>query len=428
METDTLSDSQRKQGMRLVYLGQGMGAMLYHLLSSSALGVLFIKQLGGSDFQAMFLTSLFLVTRVMMLPTSLLVPPRHGKRFLLGGWFGGGIAISLGLAATLLDLDPSTRVAVFLIFTTLGMISLNSGNTFWFPLLHDLVPANERGRFFGKMRTCWSCTTLVAIVLSGLFLGDQPELWRFQAVLAIVLVFFFVRTIVIRKVPSTPAPGDDDYADWKHYVKDILSRREVLIFCAYFSSLIFVSGFLGAPLVLYMERMGFPVGGNILVYGCTTLGNILALLVAGMLSDRFGTKRTFFLAHIVLCAVSFCVVGIGYLPLAQAGKLMPIATTLCGAMLAMAGVACTVQLFHLAPDRGRAFFMSLANILFYTGAAFSPLIVGAVDRRLGVGWHTQVMGLQMDFFQLIFTLAGLAMALLMIGLYFVEDVQASSSE
>jgi len=265
------------------------------------------------------------------------------------------------------------------------------------------------------------------IVLSGLFLGDAPALWRFQAVLAVVLILFFARILVIRRVPEAPAAADNDYADWKQHVKDILSRREVVIFCAYFSSLIFVSGFLGAPLVLYMARMGFPVGDNVLVYGCTTLGNILALLIAGMLADHIGTKRTFFFAHIVLCAVSFCVVGIGYLPYAQAGKLMPIATTLCGAMLAMAGVACTVQLFHLAPDRGRAFFMSLATVLFYSGAGVAPFVAGAIDRQLGAGWHVQVLGLQMDFFQLLFSIAGLAMALLMIGLHFVKDVRASST-
>tara|TARA_B100000809_G_scaffold266018_1_gene326906 strand:- start:1770 stop:3014 length:1245 start_codon:yes stop_codon:yes gene_type:complete len=414
--------------MRMAYVGQGVGAILIQLLTASAFGVLFIKRLGGSDFQAMFMASVLMMTRFMMLPVSLLVPPKRGKQTLLDCWFGCGVAMSLGLAMTFLTLDPGTRVLVFLICASIGILSLNCGTTFWFPLLHDLVPAGMRGRFFGKMRTSWSCTSFVAIVLSGLFLGDQPELWRFQIVFALGLVLFFTRHFFITQIPEAPAPGDDDYADWKRYVKDILSRREVLVFCIYFSSLIFVSGFLGAPLVLYMERMGFPTGQNVLVYGGTTLGYILALLIAGMLSDHFGTKRTFVLAHIVLCLVSFGVAGIGYLPHAQAGRLMPIATTLCGAMLATAGVACSVQLFHLAPDRGRAFFMSLASILFYSGAGFSPLIAGALDRHLGPHWHTQVLGAQMDLFQVIFILAGVAMALLMIGLYFVEDVRPSPKD
>jgi MFS family permease len=412
--------------MRMVYLGQGMGAILSQLLTASAFGVLLIKHLGGSDFQAMILASLLLTTRFMQLPMSLLVPPRHGKRTLLACWLGCGLAISLGLGVTFLNLDPSTRVLVFLICVSAGMLSLNCGNTFWFPLLHDLVPQGIRGRFFGKMRTSWSCTSFAAIVLSGLFLGNRPELWRFQTVLAFGLVLFFARNIVVKQVPEAPAPGDADYANWKLYVRDILSRREVLVFCAYFSALIFVSGFLGAPLVLYVERMGFSAGENMLVYGGMLLGNVLALVVAGILADRFGTKRTFALAHVALCAISFCVVGIGFLPFTLAGKLMPIATTMCGAMLAMAGVACTVQLFHLAPDRGRAFFMSLASMLFYGGAGFSPLIAGALDRRLGPDWHVQVMGLQMDLFQVIFSIAGVSMALLMIGLTFVDDVRPMS--
>ena len=409
--------------MRLVYLGQSVGAPLAQLLSYSAFGVLLIKHMGGTDFQAMFLSSLFLATRVLQLPVSLLVPPRHGKSFLLKAWLGCAVALAVGLGVTFLELSPAVKVWLFLLCAALGMTALACGTTFWFPLLHDVVPGRMRGRFFGRMRTIWSVTSFLAVIASGLFLGDTPRLWKFQMVIAVGLVFFLLRNVIIARVPEAEPPGTADYADWKQYIRDILSRRDVLVFCAYFSSLTFLAGFLGPPLVLYLERMGFPAGENVLVYGCTMLGQILALLIAGILCDRIGTKRVFGMAHVVLCMASFCVAAIGYTPHAIAGRLMPVATTLCGAMLAMAYVGSTVQLFHLAPDRGRAFFMSLGGILLMSGRALSPLVAGAVDDALGTGWRWSLFGLEMNFFQVLFSVTGAGMAALMAALYFVKDVR-----
>jgi len=420
---ETLSEEEQRRGMRLIYLGQGVGAPLAQLLSYSAFGVLLIKHMGGTDFQSMLLTSLFLVTRVLQLPVSLLVSPRHGKQFMLKAWLGCAIALAAGLGITLLELSPATRVWLFLLCAALGMTFLACGTTFWFPLLHDVVPGRIRGRFFGRMRTVWSITSFLAVIASGLLLGDTPRLWKFRVVLAVGLVFFVLRNAIIARVPEAEQPGEADYTDWKQYIRDILSRREVVVFCAYFSSLTFLAGFLGPPLVLYLERMGFPAGENVIVYGCTMFGQILALLIAGILCDHIGTKRVFGMAHVVLCIASFCVVVIGYTPHAIAGRLMPVATTLCGAMLAMAYVGSTVQLFHLAPDRGRAFFMSLGSILLMGGRALSPLVAGAIDDALGTGWEWTVLGLRMNFFQVLFSVAGVGMAALMAALYFVEDVR-----
>ena len=89
--------------------------------------------------------------------------------------------------------------------------------------------------------------------------------------------------------------------------------------------LVFAAGFLNTPLVLYMEHMGFQVRDNILIFSFITLGRVLSLLIAGQLTDQIGTKKVFFLAHVVLCIVSFSVVYVGFLPVNHIKYLMPIA-------------------------------------------------------------------------------------------------------
>ena len=422
--TTTLTAEQQRTGMRLVYLGQSVGPILPLLLMKTAFGVLLIKHLGGSDFQAMLIGSLLLLPRILQVPTSLLVPPAAGKRFMLRCWSMNGLAIAGVLGITFLPVDSRTKVVLILLLIAVGAVVHLTGSTFWFPLLHDVVPNNERGRFFGKMRAIWSSTTFAAVMIIGVFLGKSPPLWKFQVVLAVALVLYLLRNIFIARLPEGRTPAaDTDYADWKRYVTQILSRREVVIFCGYYSLLACCAGFLGRPLVLYMMHMGFVVRENVIIFGFSLLGQVLSLLLAGALTDRVGTKRVFATAHIVLCAVCFSVVGIGWLPKDQAGYLMPIAMIISGGMLAMAGVACTTQLFYLAPDRGRAFFMSLAMILMTAGSALSPIFAGFVSQSVADTWGVSFVGGRLDIFQVMLSVAGLSMLALIALLFFVEDVR-----
>ncbi len=164
-----------------------------------------------------------------------------------------------------------------------------------------------------------------------------------------------------------------------------------------------------------------------IVFGFSTLGKVFSLLLAGILTDRLGTKRVFFTAHIVLCAVCFLVVKIGWLPADQAKCLMPLAMIISSGMAAMAGVACTTQIFHLASDRGRAFFMSLATILTMAGSALSPMLAGYIRQSVPDVWATSFVGLRLDIFQVMLGAAGLALLVLIILLAFIEDIRPMQS-
>ena len=177
------------------------------------------------------------------------------------------------------------------------------------------------------------------------------------------------------------------------------------------------------PMVLYMKQMGFTDGENTYVFNATMLGRVLAFLVAGMLVDRLGTKRVFLSSHLAMCAVSFAVVAIGLLPAERAKFLMPAALVVSGATVAVASVACAAQIFHLVPQRGRAFFMSLAMILTIAGPGASPLMMGAVLGWVGPEWALPVGAVRLGIFQVVIGLAGLALIGIIALLHFVDDVR-----
>ncbi len=416
--------------MRSAYIAQSVGMILPRTVFLSAFGALFIKCLGGSDTQAMLLSGLYGLLRLVQIPTSLIVHPARGKRMMLRAW--AICAILVSAAFVLPVFLPTGPAGAWVVLAVLVVAAgfLASGSTFWFPLLHDVVPPLRRGRFFGRLRAIWTATLFAAAILTGVFLGDSPALWRFQTVAAVCVVLFFGRNLFVAKIPVCEAAvaNDDTYNQWRLHVSNILRRREVVIFCVYFAMLGFFGGFLAQPIVLYMQFMGFSTGDNVMIFAFATLGMVPALAISGHLVDRIGTKRVFLAAHLIMCCLCFAVAGIGEGPRSAAAVLMSVALVLFGATLAAARLACTAQLFHLAPDQGKAFFLSMGGILILLGPSMAALLAGLVLDQIPPEWSVQILSVRLNIFQLMLTLAGVCLLALIAVLHFVKDVRPASEK
>jgi len=411
--------------MRLAYAGQAVGAAMPQLFIQSAFGALLIKQFGGTDFQAMLLPAAFMLTRALQVPISLRIDPAGGKRFMLWCWAAAGAVMVVATLTLPALLRRGTVLAWGMVVAgTLTAALMWAGSTFWFPLLHDVIPPRRRGRFFGKLRAIWSTSVLLAVVAIALFLGEHPRTWQFQVAVVALTGLYCLRNFFIARVPvpRRVASGGSDYRDWRRYVKRILRRRETLVFFGYFTARAFCAGFLAQPLVLYMKSMGFPAAQNMLTFGGRTVGSILMLLLAGALVDRVGTRPVFLITHLLMCMLGAAVVGIGALGLAWARVLLPAAMIAAGATYAMAGVACTAQLFHLAPDRGRAFFLSLSMVLIYIGGAMAPLTAGWILNAVPPGWTLAIAGTGFDVYQVMIASAAIAMLAVMALLPAIDNV------
>jgi len=172
-----------------------------------------------------------------------------------------------------------------------------------------------------------------------------------------------------------------------------------------------------------MAHRGFAVSQNIYVFSFYSVGMIVSFLVAGLLVDHLGTKRTFLMAHLVLFAVSMAVVGIGLLPDASAKPLLAVALMVSGGMFAVSSVACTAQLFHLVPPRGRAFYMSLSFVVAGSGLGLSPLLAGGVLDLVPIDRNFTFAAIHLDIFQIMIALAGVGLLAFIALLAGVEDVR-----
>jgi len=424
-----LTDAQRRKGMRLACAAQSLGMILQQMLFLGALGPLFIKRLGGSDFQAMICPTLFGVLALLQIPTSVLVSPAQGKRAML--WCWGAMGFFTLLAVALAALLGPGQPAVWAVIAALGvgLVFHSCGGTFWFPLLHQVVPPERRGRFFGKMRALWGTTVFLAVLAAGTFLGKDPPLWRFYVVISLAVAAFLGRNFFVARIPLAHAAlaADRDYGNWKRHLRALLSRGEVVIFCLYYTLLGFWGGFLALPVVLYMNHKGWAVRDNVIIYSFASLGMVIALAGSGHLVDRLGTKRVFLGTHVLLCVVCFGMVGIGAMPTGPARLLMPTALVLLGAARAVAALACTAQLFHLAPEQGRVFFMSLGRILLFAGPALAPPLAGKLAQMASPAWRWQTPLGPLDVFQVMFAAAGVGLVALLGMLRLVRDVRAEEA-
>ncbi len=419
-----LTADQQHRGMRSIYGAASMIALHITFVSGSAVMVLFIKALGGSDFQAMLPAALIFLLRLVQLPVSMKVPPRMGKRFITNCWTVSIIILLIAYLLPFVTGPGQSTIITFLILFSVAVAIRACGGVFWFPLLHDLVPVNIRGRFFGKMRSLWNTVAVLAVLASGAFLGKNPDIWQFQVIFIVSIFLFAGAIIIIRKIPTgSSLSGELDFDDWRLYIKDLLRQRALLIFLAYYGVLGFFMGVLGQPLVLYMKHRGFAASNNIFIFCFTNFGTIASLFVAGLFVDKIGTKRVFLATHLVLCLICFFVVLTGAMSKEATMFLLPVAMLFSGAMIAASGVACTAQMFHLIPNRGRAFFMSFAWVVIFLGRAISPMCVGGILNWTGEDWTCSLLNYQLGIFQVILGVTGVMM-LAAVGLvFFIQEVK-----
>jgi len=419
----SLSAAAQRRGMRYGYVAQSLGMLLPHVLFGEGVAVLFLKHLGAGEFQTMLTVSLYGFGRLLQLPVSLLVHPARGKGVMLACWTA--FAAAMGAATVVAGLVPPGSAWLWAVVgaIALGLLVQGAGNTFWWPLLHDVVPADQRGRFFAKLRALWGATAFLAILLAGAFLGQEPATWRYQVVVAALIALFLARNVFVLRIPVDPATTGADHAfhDWRGHVRQMLRRRKVVAFIAYVLVLSMCAGSLKQPMVRYLMHLGFPARDNLFLTGCSVLGMVCFLLAAGRLTDRLGTKRIFTIAHLAVLGVCLAVPAVGALGRATAGLLLIGLLFVAGGMHGVVGLAATAELFHLAPGRGRAFFMSFGAILVLLGPSLSLLLIGGVLEAVPPTWRLVVGPLRLDVFQLLFLGAAAVLVLLLPMLRRVSD-------
>lgn len=370
-----LTDQKRKKAYRAIILTQCFGMLTYFLFSNGFYLNYFTK-LGFSSAAFALLVSLpWLLGGFLLLPFAFL-SDRLGKlKLALIGQVGMMISVLVMMMAGWGGEQLALPLAVTALLIYCFGISVQSSN--WFALLNPIIPADFRGRFFGRLRvTFLTVNVLFTLLISGVLKLTQ-SMTAFQLLLGIVLIAHILRYRTYARIPEleSEAAETGEKHSFRFAVKQVFAIPGYLAFNGYvFLITLFTAG---VPIVFnLMQKDVFSFSESaIMAVGNFFLGGtILGCWLGGRAVDRFGTRAVLLVSHVAYAAVIIGMLSRHWFP----WPLM-IHVMLCAALFSMvsgvAGVAITSEALALIPERNKSLSTAVHMVLINWGAALAGLFI-----------------------------------------------------
>jgi len=180
----------------------------------------------------------------------------------------------------------------------------------WNSLIGDLVPDNERGRFFGLRTQQTSIITFVSLILAGVVIGffERQDL----AVMGFIIIFgasFLARLLSAYFLSQHENPKFAISPEEKFTFFDFIRRSpwsNFAQFVFFIAAMNFAVAFASPYFTLYMLKdVGFSYWEFTLVSATVIISQFITLRNWGAIADKYGYKKI----------ISVCTTGIAILPL-----------------------------------------------------------------------------------------------------------------
>lgn len=296
------------------------------------------------------------------------------------------------------------------------------GGPAWLSWMAALVPRRLRGRYFSVRNSAANLTGLIAIPLSGLFVGWYPrgELEGFELMLGLAIVAGVVSLLFQWRMtdvaplaaPRSPQSIKTEVAAEPNdsFWSVLLADRNFLCFLLYFSGLMFSLN-LSAPFFnLYLlQDLAIDVGW-VTVYASLASGaNLLLLLPFGRLSDRLGNKLPLLLMGIIMALLPMLWLfsGTGAFSL---WLWLPLLHMLNGGASAALDLCNNNLQLELATGQHQAKFFGLIAAIAGVSGALGTLIGGSLTQWADIGGLTGL-----------FLLSGVVRFLALLPLFWIQE-------
>lgn len=370
-----LSPAEQRRG-RLCAIASHPFSMLYRMATVGTLATQALVTLGASATAVGAHAGLVSFATLIQLPSLRLLSRIEKRRLLLWTQVAGLVTgLPLVAFAWLAELDPGVAVPLALLSLALTTLALTSGSTAFWPLLHGFVPRSATARFFATLRSLWHLTLIGFFLASAWWLKEHPA--RFGALFAVAWVGGLVRALLLLAFPERP----EDHVERP---RDTFARlRTSPRLRRYLRGVTFDQiGYRALPpfAVLLLRREAGLSEAEVL--GLTLslyTGGLLALLPAGWLSDRFGSRPVLRASCWLRATV---ITGLAAAVLTCEGTTL--LAVFCALFLGWAfltsafGVAEVKVLFELAGDGS-------PSGVIVTTIVIRSVVAGAVALAIGVG-------------------------------------------
>lgn len=354
--------------------------------------MLYLVALGASSAQVGLLAALSgLGAAMALLPGALLVERiGHRKEIVLAG--GGSVGrIAILLAACLpffLRGEPAVILAIALIVLrdTFGNLSLPA----WTSLAADIVPTEQRGRYFSSRTIVMTLTGMFTMFFAGWIINQSGNLAGYQWAFLFAFCFGAGSFLCYSRIqdPSPAPPPRVAQAGSTPILGSVLSHPAFLALCLHSAvwnfSLNVAGPFFNIYLVHNLQANAIQVG---VLAAAASLSSLPALRYFGPLADRWGPRRI-----VLITSLLIPILPIAWVFVPSPWYVLGI-NLLSGALWAVFSMCLLNFLLQIAPAAERARFAAIHQIVIALALA-----LGAATG----GWVVTVFG-----FKAVFAISGI---------------------
>lgn len=190
------------------------------------------------------------------------------------------------------------RALWLILFFSAYVLAGNFAGPAWGSLMGDLVPEQERGRYFGRRNKITGIVALASTIAAGYMLGffssdsTTPYL-GFVVLFSIALVFRLISRHYLGKMHEPEYRVDESREEKTSLLESIkdIRKNNFTLFSLYVCLINFATNIAGPFFTVYMLRdLGWSYGIFGLMNGIATLATLISMPYWGHLADKYGNK------------------------------------------------------------------------------------------------------------------------------------------
>jgi MFS family permease len=166
----------------------------------------------------------------------------------------------------------------------------------WIPWVAQVVPAGQRGRYFGREQAVVNTGVLLTLLVGGWVLGAQPQGWRYSVLFVAAGAAGLVSVGFLERVPwhrpGLPEPrAGGTLMEFLRRFRALWGRaafRRVTIYTALQS--LALGGFSGFLVVYLRDRLNLSERSILMLGSASTVGSLATARALGRLSDHAGSR------------------------------------------------------------------------------------------------------------------------------------------
>lgn len=418
----TLSDKDCKKAMRNAVFAQCFGT-LGMLLFENGILLLFLLALGISQTRVMSYLAVPWMCFFVTVPAAYYAGRIGQKKVGASGnllcVLGVFIISCAGFASgTMLREIISVSGIVFL---ALGLSMFQSS---WFALLRPIVPAEIRGRFFGKLRLSWQISCIVISGIAAWILSRSSALLVYQAIIAALAVMILVRSFFYDKIPEIEKCCLTAGTFRESFMK-ILRLQGYASFGAYIFLIKIFTAYCPTIFALVEKQVLHLDSGTVIWLANMGLaGSLAGFFLGGWMVDKIGTKMIFILCHAGFALILGIFVMRGFCGSLMIMPALWVSHFLFNLTVAASSIAITTEIMAMLPVLNSALASSMLMTFVYAGTAVAGFIgAAAVDMGFMMEkWY--LWSMEMSKFDSILLACSVMILLLTVTLGLVPSVLA----